>query len=79
MVNYGTEQTIPSIIFLVSNMYVYEGRDYSKETSVTDQQAFDNMVAGKVVALSKKLASVYTRASFDGGPRLSQLPTPRKW
>ncbi|XP_068681305.1 chromodomain-helicase-DNA-binding protein 1-like isoform X2 [Montipora foliosa] len=29
----------------VSNMYVYEGRDYSKETSVTDQQAFDNMVA----------------------------------
>ncbi|XP_074636907.1 chromodomain-helicase-DNA-binding protein 1-like [Acropora palmata] len=29
----------------VENMYVYEGRDYSKETTDRDQQAFDNMVA----------------------------------
>jgi len=27
-------------------MYVYEGRDYSKETSDRDKDAFDKMVAG---------------------------------
>ena len=30
-------------------MYVYEGRDYSKETTDRDQQAFDNMVAGEEI------------------------------
>ena len=34
----------------VSNMYMYEGRDY-RETSSKDQEAFDNMMAGKVVIL----------------------------
>ena len=28
---------------------MYEGRDYSKETTDRDQQAFDNMVAGEEV------------------------------
>lgn len=38
------------VVFLsVENMYVYEGRDYSKETTDRDQQAFDNMVAGEEV------------------------------
>lgn len=38
------------VVFLsVENMYVYEGRDYSKETSDRDQQAFDNMVAGEEI------------------------------
>lgn len=29
----------------VSDMYVYEGHDY-RETTVKDQEAFDNMMAG---------------------------------
>ena len=35
----------------VSNMYMYEGRDY-RDTSTKDQEAFDNMMAGKAVKLT---------------------------
>ena len=35
----------------VSNMYMYEGHDY-RDTSTKDQEAFDNMMAGKVVILT---------------------------
>ena len=28
-------------------MYMFEGRDYSKETSENDKTAFDNMIASK--------------------------------
>ena len=35
----------------VSNMYMYEGRDY-RDTSTKDQEAFDNLMAGKAVVLT---------------------------
>ena len=30
----------------VSNMYVFEGKDYSKEPSAADQQAFQQLADG---------------------------------
>lgn len=45
---------LPNRLFFfkaVNDMYVYEGRDY-RETSKKDQEAFDNMVAGKKIKLN---------------------------
>ena len=38
----------------VSNMYMYEGHDY-RDTTIKDQEAFDNMMAGKVVILTSSM------------------------
>lgn len=35
----------------ISNMYVFEGTDYSKELSVADQQAFQILADGTVFDL----------------------------
>jgi len=39
------------LVKAVSNMYMYEGHDY-RDSSTKDQEAFDNMMAGKVVLLT---------------------------
>ena len=39
-------------VLTVKSMYVYEGHDYSKETTARDQQAFDNMMAGTAAVVS---------------------------
>ena len=39
-------------VLTVNSMYVYEGHDYSKETTARDQQAFDNMMAGTAAVVS---------------------------
>ena len=32
---------------LTGHMYLFEGKDYSKETSAADQKAFDDLMAGE--------------------------------
>ena len=60
--------------FSVESMYVYEGRDYSKETTDRDQQAFDNMVAGEVALVKNVLSSKMRQALRTP---LLPCPTPR--
>ena len=45
-------------------MYVYEGRDYSKETTARDQQAFDNMMAGTRYS-NKRHETKYSKKPFS--------------
>lgn len=33
---------------VVGNMYVYEGRDYSRETTEADKTAFDKCLKGEI-------------------------------
>ena len=61
----------------VSNMYMYEGRDY-RDTSTKDQEAFDNMMAGKVAGHTDffkglKTENLRLRSSSDAVLHMSRI------
>ncbi|XP_044168802.1 chromodomain-helicase-DNA-binding protein 1-like [Acropora millepora] len=71
----------------VENMYVYESRDYSKETNDRDQQAFDNMVAEMLTNVQseetilrgdERKQSIATNYFDPPATRKRKVPTPEE-
>ena len=51
----------------VSNMYVYEGRDYSKDPSDEDKVAFDKLVTGMLWNITAMLWNITGTTPVGGG------------
>ncbi|XP_070567712.1 chromodomain-helicase-DNA-binding protein 1-like [Ptychodera flava] len=62
------------------NMYVFEGKDYSRPCTTSDEKAFDELMAAELETRKKTLAAPMTLRKYRTAPELAvaQLPTRKR-